>query len=102
MKNYKEYNKTWIGESDVAALILVGCGEDGMLQSTVLKFGGDDAYLAYVVDEEASIGSHYKKVAEFWSWMSIYDDSERTARFKAQKICVYRAGEYGCIIQLCN
>lgn len=61
MKNYKEYEKRFIGSSDIAALILVGCDENGLKTST-LDFGEDGSYMAYVVDEDAEIGAHYKKL----------------------------------------
>lgn len=35
MKNYKEYEKRFIGASDIAALILVGCDENGLKTSTL-------------------------------------------------------------------
>ena len=98
-KSYKEYSKRYIGISDYASLILVGCGEEG-LNLKELCFGEDNDYLAYVVDSEAEIGAHYKKIASFTHWLKIYDDDSLTAEFKANKIIVYRAGEMGCIIQL--
>lgn len=98
MKNYKEYEKRFIGSSDIAALILVGCDENGLKTST-LDFGEDGSYMAYVVDEDAEIGAHYKKVADFKHWLKIYDDDELTYRVNAQEINIYRAGDFGCIIQ---
>lgn len=98
MKNYKEYEKRFIGASDIAALILVGCDENGLKTST-LDFGEDGSYMAYVVDEDAELGAHYKKVADFKHWLKIYDDDELTYRVNAQEINIYRAGDFGCIIQ---
>lgn len=98
MKNYKEYEKRFIGASDIAALILVGCDENGLKTST-LDFGEDGSYMAYVVDEDAEIGAHYKKVADFKHWLKIYDDDELTYRVNAQEINIYRAGDFGYIIQ---
>lgn len=98
MKNYKEYEKRFIGSSDIAALILVGCDENGLKTST-LDFGEDGSYMAYVVDEDAEIGAHYKKVADFKHWLKIYDDDELTYQVNAQEINIYRAGDFGCIIQ---
>ena len=94
MKNYKEYEKRFIGASDIAALILVGCDENGLKTST-LDFGEDGSYMAYVVDEDAEIGAHYKKVADFKHWLKIYDDDELTYRVNAQEINIYRAGDFG-------
>ena len=89
MKNYKEYEKRFIGASDIAALILVGCDENGLKTST-LDFGEDGSYMAYVVDEDAEIGAHYKKVADFKHWLKIYDDDELTYRINAQEINISR------------
>lgn len=35
MKSYKEYEKKFIGASDIAALMLVGCDENGLKTSTL-------------------------------------------------------------------
>lgn len=78
--------------------IFVGCDENGLKTST-LDFGEDGSYMAYVVDEDAEIGAHYKKVADFKHWLKIYDDDELTYRVNAQEINIYRAGDFGCIIQ---
>lgn len=99
MKGYKEYEKKYIGMSDIANLILAGFSDNG-LRLTALHFGMDNDYYAYVVDSDAEIGEYYTKVAEFRSWLRIYDDSFLTQEFNADKINVYRAGEMGCIIQL--
>ena len=83
MRSYKEYEKKYIGMSDIANLILAGSSDNG-LRLTALHFGMDNDYYAYIVDSDAEIGEHYTKVAEF----------------NADKISIYRAGEMGCIIQL--
>lgn len=98
MKNYKDFEKEHIGVSEYAALILVGCGEDGLLLKE-LHFGEDGCYHAYIVDGEAEIGDHYSLIAEFEYWLKIYDDFELVRTFRAEKIKVYRAAEMGCIIQ---
>ena len=89
MKSYKEYEKKYIGMSDIANLILAGSSDNG-LKLAVLHFGMDNDYYAYIVDADAEIKS----------WLRIYDDSFLTQEFNANKISVYRAGEMGCIIQL--
>ena len=78
MKSYKEYEKKYIGMSDIANLILAGSSDNG-LKLAVLHFGMDNDYYAYIVDADASF---------------------LTQEFNANKISVYRAGEMGCIIQL--
>lgn len=100
MKSYKEYKKEYIGESDIASLILAGFKNEEGLVLKELHFGGDGCYKAYIVDGEAEIGSHYKKVAEFNTWMKIYDDHSFVAEFKGNKIEVYRVAEMGCIIRV--
>jgi len=100
MKSYKEYDKQYIGSSDIAALILVGITKEEGVVSVVLHFGGDDAYSAYIVDEEAEIGNHYHKVAEFETWLKIYDDAGLVDTFEAPRIAVYRSAERGCIIHI--
>lgn len=96
---YKNFDRKYIGTSDIASLILVGYSDDG-LKLKELHFGQDDSYFAYVVDGDVEIGDHYHKVAEFRSWLKIYDDKELTKVFNAGEIHVYRAGEMGCIIHL--
>lgn len=110
-KSYKEYDKWYIGSSDIASLILVGHKNDEGLKLHDLHFGIDDSYSAYIVDDNAIIGDHYKLEAEFNTWLKIYDDDglvnsfkydgdELVKRFNADIIRVYRAGMQGCIIQL--
>ena len=101
MKDHHDYEKKSIGGSDVAALTLVGCGKDG-LKASILHFGGDGEYRAYIVDEECEIPSYYELQEEFTSWMKVYDDEGQTYRADAEIIRIYRAREMGCIIQLVN
>ena len=93
-KSYKEYDTRFIGASDIASLTLRS--PEG---AAVLNFGQDGGYSAYLVDEDAEIGSHYKEVYSCTKWLWIFDDTERSARFRSDIIKVYRAGEFGCIIQ---
>ena len=101
MKNYKDFEQEYIGESDIATLILVGCrGEEG-LKTEQLHFGEDGCYRAYIITEpDVVIGSHYKKAATFNHWLKIYDDDEKTFEKHAKEINIYRAGDFGCIIQI--
>lgn len=98
MKTYKEYEKVCIGDSDKGCVDLIG----GTYMHHVLNFGEDATYKAYVVDENAVIGDHYKKVAMFRDFMYIFDDIGLSKKFNAKVINVYRAGEMGCIIQCIN
>ena len=105
MKSYKEYDREFIGDSDIAALIFVGTTKNG-LEAKILDFGCDGRYNAYIVDENAKIGDHYSLEMEyetssgFKAWLKVYDDEGLTADYTADKIKVYRAGDFGCIIQL--
>lgn len=94
MKNYKDYPSVSLGYSDIARLIV-----DSPAKLSWLKFGGDNEYYAYLVDEEAEIGDHYSLEFEAEYWIQIYDDRGLTFKVYADQIKVYRAGNYGCIIQ---
>jgi len=87
MKTYKDFEKQYIGLSDIASLILVGCGKNG-LSLKELHCGQDASYQAYIVE------------AEFDSWLKIYDDEGLVKQFSGKNIIVYRAAEMGCIIQI--
>lgn len=103
MKSYKDYEKKFIGDSDIASLILAGYVEGKGLDLKELHFGQDASYSAYIVEgDDVEIGSYYSKVAEFNSWMKIYDDEGLAKSFHADRIIVYRAAEMGCIIQVIN
>ena len=99
-KSYKEYPLVSIGSSDRAALTLVGM-EVGGMGAHLLKFGGDGDYRAYLVDEKAEIGWHYSLADVYEHWLNIYDDSGLTFKVHSpgSKFYIYRAGDYGCIIQ---
>lgn len=98
MKTYKDFEKIRIGESDIANLVMVGCREDQGAVTELLHFGEDGDYEAYYVTEPCEIGEHYKKVASFESWLKIYDDTERTFD-EYGDFNIYRAGDFGCIIE---
>lgn len=102
MKDYKDFPEQFIGYSDIACLVLAGFQKDEGFVTMPLWFGNDGGYFAYVVDSSAIIGSHYVKVAEFNSWLKIYDDDGGMKEFKGSRINVFRAGEMGCIIQVLN
>jgi hypothetical protein len=100
MKSYKEYPTHYIGESDIAALTITGIQANKGVQAEILRFGKDSAYSAYIADENAEIGAHYKLQMSFKNWIRIYDDYHFIVELRAEKINIYRAGEMGCIIQL--
>lgn len=101
MKTYRDFEKQVIGGSDSAVLTLTG-STNGGVKSEVLHFGSDGYYTAYIVDEPCDIPSHYEKEASFKNWMKIFDDDGQTGTFEATEINVYRAGSFGCIIELKN
>lgn len=100
MKNYKDFEKSYIGESDIASLVLCGFKKEEGVVTELLHFGKDAAYMAYIVDEDTEIGGHYEKVAEFNSWLKIYDDYNLVKDFEGTVIEIYRAREMGCIIRV--
>lgn len=105
MKTYQHFIRKYIGTSDVASLIMMGVKETGDGRSLeFLNFGEDGDYYAYLVDREedkpVEIGEYYNKVATFTNWLKIYDDYESTLDIKGKVINVYRAGEFGCIIEV--
>ena len=97
MKNYKEFERIYIGSSDVASLTLRAPNA-----SHILTFGEDGAYFAYFVKGEAEIGEHYRLDFESHGWLWIYDDEKRQQQIGDARttIRVYRAGLRGCIIQV--
>ncbi len=103
MKNYKEFEQIYIGGSDIASLVLVGCkttenGEALGAFAELLHFGEDGEYHAYYSNEPCIIGEHYKKVTSFDSWLKIYDDTDRTF-YEYGSFNIYRSGDFGCIIE---
>ena len=58
MKTYKDFEKSYIGSSDIAAILVSGPSGDG-LHAEYISFGEDGAYSAYIVtNPDAEIGSH--------------------------------------------
>ncbi len=98
MINYKNYFKKEIGTSDYASLIICMPMKEGLIKE--MTFGQDGTYTAYIVDEEAEIGNHYKLIAEGEKWLKIYDDEGISFRIEGKTIKIYRAAEMGCIIQI--
>lgn len=92
-KTYKDFDKIYLGESDVASLVLRTW--DSL---ELLKFGQDDSYDAYFVNEEIELPTHYTLVFSATSWLKIYDDFRLTKKIYGDRIEIYRAGEMGCLI----
>lgn len=101
MKSYKDFKLQFIGDSDIAALVLVGYRKCEGAVPFMLKFGKDASYHAYIVyGEDVNIGKHYNEIIRFNNWLRIYDDCGYMTNFKGKQIIIYRAGELGCIIQV--
>lgn len=98
--SYKSYARAELGFSDVASLVLRAMDANGGQKAGIVGFGGDGRYFAYIVDEGAKIGEHYDLVFQGRVWLDVYDDARKVAGFRGDAICVYRAGGFGCIIQV--
>lgn len=98
-KDYHSY-QMFIGESEIAALVAVFF-ENGELKTDLLRFGGDETYLAYLTDMSYQIPEHYKLVRTFEpSWFTLYDDHQLTVHaYLEAPMRVYRAGNYSCVFQ---
>lgn len=95
MKTYKDFEKRPIGDSDISSLTI-----RYPMKAEVLNFGSDGSYSAYIVTEDAEIGEHYRLVSQGTHWAILYDEFGKTFSCHADEIKIYRAGEFGCIIQL--
>jgi hypothetical protein len=95
-----EYKMEFIGQSDISALVMVGFRNDKGIVPEMLYFGCEGRYSAFICDGEVRIANHFKLVAEYNSWLNIYDDKTLVKSLIGGCIKVYRAGESGCIIQI--
>lgn len=91
-----------LGFSDYATLVAVGFESEKGIKSELIKYGGDSSYKAYVVNENVEIPKHYKLVVSFDKWVKVYNDVGLVLDVLADKINIYRAGEFGTLIQLVN
>lgn len=99
--NKEEGGQIYLGFSDCASLIAVGCDEKGV-KSEVIDFGEDNDYSARILDDDDKVVDGYKKVWECEYWLKIYDD--KTLRFsqRAKKFEIYRSGDTDIIIKKYN
>lgn len=97
MTNYKK-NTINLGYSDIAMLTIVS-----PRGASSLKFGGDGNYKAYVVygPMDARDIPHYTQVYTANSWVWLFDDDGKKTAFTGDMINIYRAGDYGMIINIC-
>ena len=96
MFNYKK-EKIYLGDSDGAEVIV--CTPHDLQR---LHFGEDGSYSAYIThNAKENIPAYYD--LEFTvkgPWLRIYDDTEKTATLAGARFNFYRAGEFGCIIDI--
>ena len=102
--HYRYSPRVIIGESEIAALIAVGCGEKD-LKTAAINYGGDSRYMAYICDERTGIPGYYRLVFTCDSWLKIYDDTGLafdSADYAGEynHFTIYRSGDYGTIIQM--
>lgn len=100
MKNYKDFEKMYIGRSDSAYLTVAEYGIVDDITWHELKFGEDGDYSAYICWGDLDIGEHYKKVLELHKRITIVDDDIARFDAEAENIDIYRAGDFGCVIHL--
>lgn len=96
-KTYKDFEKTYIGDSDIASLTL--SSPEGVYR---LNFGEDADYHAYIIPAGVPIPSHYSLRYECKHWLTIFDDRRLTFEYQGYNTSfkIYRAGMRGCIIQI--
>lgn len=96
MKHYKEFEKEYIGSSDIASLTV-----RAPMQVETLDFLSDGEYDAYICSgNDVEIGNHYELVFTCKSWAKIYDDEGLVKELHGKFIDFYRAGSFGCIIHI--
>ena len=101
MKSYKDFEKIYIGCSDISQLII-----SSSYGTRDLFFKADGRYEAYECFDDCKIDDHYRLVFSGRSWLRIYDDEGLTYhRHKPNgytRFDIYRAGDFGCIIHWHN
>lgn len=103
LPSYKDFPKVSIGGSDIATLYVTSIDKNSPtgLRCEALSFGEDGDYSAYFLTEKARIGDHYSLVQVHFGECNIHsqDAGEFPITVQAERICIYRAGEFGCIIE---
>lgn len=114
VNNYKNLPIYSLGFSDVGSLIMRGLRDKEGLVLEELNFGSDGEYFARIGDADNpcfppydgfscltvfdKVPSHYHLVSSFVEYLDIFDDEMRTLRIEGNRIYVYRAGVFGCLI----
>lgn len=113
MSYYKDFEKKYLGYSDVAALTIQCAAEKisenpySLLGAFILEFGSDGNYYAYIVHGDAEIGGHYSlvKTIENCAWIRVFDDDSKQFEYylssEKNTLKIWRAGDYTCIFQFC-
>lgn len=77
--------------------------------AAILNFGSDGDYRAYIVDMNTPIPYCYEKIYTGSGRLKIYDDYRYRVGIATKyndadedEINIYRAGNFGCIIQVSN
>lgn len=101
---YKRAPKIHVGGSDRASLFAIGFDVNYGWRFVPIHFGADDSYKAYICTEQAEIGAHYHLVGELYHEIRIIDDDDGNCTFEASadRINLWRAGEFGFVVQLCG
>ncbi|WP_295789392.1 hypothetical protein [uncultured Veillonella sp.] len=96
-KTYKDVEKTYIGDSDIASLTL--SSPEGVYR---LNFGENGDYNAYILPAGIEIPAHYSLRYECRHWLTIFDDLGRKFNYHSYgaQFKIYRAGMRGVIIQI--
>lgn len=102
-KHYKDYEKVLIASSDIAQFTVTAIPRNPYEKTgkAIITTGRDGDYYAYIVDKEAVIGDHYKKILEAEK-ITIYSDGEGIKIFCGDdggKVEFYRAGNLGFLIK---
>lgn len=104
MKNYRDFDKVHMGETDIAT-ILLSYTINGTEKTFEIATGEDSRFSAYYIEGEAEIGSHYNLIfeAECVNKASFSDEDGENSKFEYDEektIRLYRAGVHGFILQV--
>lgn len=97
--NREKDGRIYLGFSDCASLIAVGCDEKGVI-SGVIDFGEDSEYYTYILENNDKVPDWYKKVWECSYWLKIYDDTTLRFSQRAKKFEIYRYDDTDIAIKI--
>lgn len=106
-RTYKAYPKQNLGNSDIANITVRYASDEiennNYIHYFNLHFGSDGDYYAYLIDNDyCKIPQHYELVFDKdVYWADFIDDKEATYHINKQcNLKIWRAGNFGCIIQI--